>query len=200
MPSFVARYDDLLLGYIALTFVEAFLVVTVSRTKSREHWMPFGQIAFRKPLGLRSAAALFSFTVATWPLLIVGDASTRHAIISSQTWELFTISMVASFAVILVCVRASGPNDVVMSPEIRTYRRLTGWLVFPNVRSGTWDDIAGIYVWSNGSSSQVYLVYIAWVGQLGKAPIGHFGRFSRATRFADEVSKRLDIKRIDPPQ
>lgn len=170
------------------------LAVIARRRSTRQYPTPQGQIGFRKPITLRATMVMLSLFFASGPEMIIGQP---HKPMSVAVWVGFALVTIMCLSFALVCLRFSGPEDLVLNIENQTYRRTTGWPIFPTNFSGRWEDMHELCAWEGGGSTTIYIVAIAWVSQQGATQLGKFSRKSSADQFADEMSKLLCLKRVN---
>ncbi|MGI4790484.1 MAG: hypothetical protein ACRYFS_16730 [Janthinobacterium lividum] len=171
----------------------SFLIVGLQRP-TRQYTAPEGQISFRKPIILRTAIVMLSLFFASGPEMLIGQP---HKPMSAAVWVGFALITAVCLSFAIICLRFSGPDDLVLNVENHTYRRTTGWPVFPATFSGGWKDMHELCLWEGGGSRTIYIVSIAWVSQQGATQLGRFYHKPSADQFADEMSKILCLKRVN---
>ena len=164
---------------------------------------------FRKRTGGRVFGAMMcAWLVAFVPLIywMNADSTVQH----QQTAPMLNMLDYVSILGLLWLTGASGglmlyllagPNDLFLDLNRRTYRFVSGWPVFPQVQTGPWEDMAGVYVRRvSGRGGECYLVGIAWRQEKRSFPLlGRFRREEDAEALAKEVSASLGLPRVLPP-
>ncbi len=187
-------FNLFMFGDIALILAITLLGVIARRHPTRRYSTPQGQLGFRKPMILRIAMVMLGLVFVSGPEMLIGQP---HKALSADTWAAFVLIVVVCFVFAGICLRASGPEDLLLNLETHTYRFVTGWPFFPRTNFGDWEDMHELCVWDAGGSSTIHVVAIAWKSQQGTTRLGRFSRKSSADRFADEMSKLLCLKRVN---
>ena len=161
------------------------------------------ETAFRKPWGVRLFMALLAaFIITGYPLLYaVGafDVRGRPPISAAETWALFGLLEIICIGVGLPLLYLSGPNELFLDVDRRTYRHVYGWPFRPRVREGSWEEMAGVYIWCRRMNEQ-YIVGIAWKRPRSHSPVlGAFSRPNQADWWAEGVAATLDLPLVEPP-
>ncbi len=94
-----------------------------------------------------------------------------------------------------------GPQELRLDKNQRTYRLRSGTFLKRQFRSGSWEDIKGIYVKEisvKGSSS--YGVYVAWRQGLSGGPfLALTGERDQAERQAEKIAQEIGWQVVGPP-
>lgn len=89
------------------------------------------------------------------------------------------------------------PEELRFNLDKRTWQLTKGWPPFARIRSGTWNDISGIYIYNIRS---VYMICLGYKHPAGDwTLIGIQGRHSGAVSLARDLATRLDLPTINPP-
>lgn len=158
------------------------------------------EMVFRKRLALRIFMAIMGFYMSIGGPIVLWykfmNASDKPGIVVLvSVWAVFALLSIATG---ILLVRFSGPEDLYLNLDQRTYRLISGWPLFPVNRSGKWDDMAGIYVHSFGSSSVE--VGISWRhNKKHRTALGKFGRRQLASQFAEDIASKLGLPQIVLP-
>ncbi len=159
--------------------------------------------AFRAPWGFRLFMVLFALVIITgYPLMYVAgvfDVRGHRPLFTAETWALFGLLEIICIAVGLPLLYLSGPNDLFLDVDRRTYRRVYGWPFRPCVQEGPWEDMAGVYMWYRPRNS-LYHVGITW--KRSRWDFQHLEMFSRsdeADQFAAWVVATLGLPLVEPP-
>lgn len=159
--------------------------------------------AFRVPWGARLFMAMLAiFFITGWPLMYAGDIlnpGSHHPLVTAETWSLRGLLEMICIAVSLPLLYLSGPNEFFLDLDRRTYRHVYGWQFRPQVREGTFEEMAGVYVWCRQRNSQ-YIVGIRWKRPRSHSPVlGTFAGSSQASRYAEEIAIALGVPLVEPP-
>lgn len=91
----------------------------------------------------------------------------------------------------------TGPEELCLDLKKRAYRFVNGPPFFPKIYTGSWADIAGMYVWS---AHQGYIISLAWKDRNRHKPmLGRFRYRADATQFANETASALRLSHISAP-
>ncbi len=160
------------------------------------------RLVFRASVTGRALMALFAVLfVAAPPILFVGLGQARP-MSSTDLLFLGLYECVAGIPFGLMFFYASGPNDLSIDSDRRTYRQTRGWPHSPTIESGLLDeDIAGIAVYCRQMNS-IYQVRLLWKPARGPRPnwwfqLGTFNRSGEADRFAAEQAALLKLPLIE---
>lgn len=164
-------------------------------------------VVFRQPLTSRLCLLMMAtFIISCWPIAYLGglmDAGGFHPTMTSGTWVMFGLNESLCIAIGAAIYYFSGPNDVFIDLERRTYRLVTGPPHNPNSKEGTLDDLAGVFVWCRYLNSD-YRVGIVW--KEGRKPgrkrfvmVGSLRRSGAADRLAQETAVKLGLPLVEPP-
>ncbi len=159
--------------------------------------------AFRKPWGVRLFMAMLALLFITgYPLMYaagVFDVKGHRPLFTAEDWFLFGLLEVVCIAIGLPFLYLSGPNEFFLDVDRRTYRHIYGWPFHPQMREGSWEEVAGIYVWCRRMNEQ-YIVGITWKRPRSHSPLlGTFSRSSQADWWAEGVATTLGLPLVDPP-
>jgi len=152
------------------------------------------EITFSEPWELRAfLASLFGW-------LVFACASIASEPFDYKPFPWWPV-LLASGAVTVGVFRLLGPNQIVFAPQQRTYHSISHWSWPPKTRSGTYDELSGIFVrrvWVKGSSfSSVNLAWkdnSEWPSRLGR-----FSKPERAQALASELSQTLGLPIVESP-
>lgn len=93
---------------------------------------------------------------------------------------------------------ASGPSELVVNLDRRTYRYVYGWLFHTQeIRGNVDEDMAGIYVRCVQINVR-YDVGIVWKHKPGWHLLEGFNRSGRADRFAEETAALMRLPIVSP--
>ena len=189
-----------------LWLIVALILAFVSRQKGgkRSASNPC-EIDFRRPFTDRLAAMMMALWVIVAPFIFfvfVGSGSSS-AKTSDEFWPLFWLYESMAIAIGTAIYYASGPNDLFVNLDSRTYRLIHGWPHSPKVQTGVMDDIAGVFIWCRYINGD-YRVGIVWKndwkpGRQWYVILGGFNRSGRADRFAEEIMAKLNMPLVNPP-
>lgn len=154
--------------------------------------------AFRFQWGRPPHGPLRVYHTLPWLRLFVGAIGLWRLVVPWLTeggsgngwiWNTYLITLGALFGLPLLAL-ASQRYEMRLDMRQRTYRLTQGWLLYTTVKSGTWEDFAGVFVQHN----RVCSVGLAWNAQKGKCPIlGRYYDPARAEPLAAEVAEAMDI-------
>ena len=164
-------------------------------------------VSFRRPRSGRVGLAMLGVWIMVGCLLECGlcavDAIMHHHPVPD--WAYFALAwgllMGGGFGGLLVSL--AGPNDLDLDQNRRTYRFVSGWPLRPDVQTGPWEDIVGVFVRRTSTRGGViYLVGIAWRQERQAYPLlGRFNREDDADALAENISVLLSLPRVTaPPQ
>ena len=193
-------------AFVVLGVIFAFIDNRRARDERNKPLPPLPrETAFRKPRGVRLFMALLAaFIITGYPLLYaVGafDVRGHRPHFTAETWTLFGIVEIIGIATGLPLLYLSGPNEFFLDVERRTYRHVYGWPFRPQVREGSWEEMAGVYVrFIRMTYNEQYIVGIAWKCPRSHSPVlGAFSRPRQADRWAEGVAATLDLPLVEPP-
>jgi hypothetical protein len=162
------------------------------------------EIAFRAPLTGRIFMLMIAvFAVAAWPLMYVGGIFGDGAAMTADTWFLFGLLELMCLAIGVPIYYASGPNDLLINLDQRTYRLVHGWPHNTKVQTGPMADLAGVFVYCRQINVD-YRVGIVWKhdwksGRKWFVVLGMFNRSGQADRLAEETAATLGLPLVEPP-
>lgn len=111
---------------------------------------------------------------------------------------LFTILPAALIVALLYSLPVI--QELTLDKNKRVYHLRSGTLRQPKMRSGSWDDIRGVYVRpvrAKGSTA-AYGVYVAWErGLSGGPPLGFASQQEQAERIAAGIASDLGLRVVD---
>lgn len=123
----------------------------------------------------------------TWPI------TAFFAAMYFALFDLLPLSLIALFMATL-----PGPQELRLDKERHTYWLRFGTFLKPQIRSGTWEDIRGLFVrpiHGKGGTTISYGIYIAWAhGLSGGPPLGLFNRQDGAERQAERLSSEIGLR------
>ncbi len=156
---------------------------------------------FCAPWGIRLFMAMLALLIITgYPLMYaagVFDVRGHRPPLTAETWALFGLLEIICIAVGLPILYLSGPNDFFLDVDRRTYRRVHGWSSRPRVQEGSWEDMAGVFVWDRPGNS-LYHVGITW--NRNRRDFQHLEMFSRsdeADRLASDIAATLGLPLVE---
>lgn len=110
----------------------------------------------------------------------------------------FFILWFGGVSLIFFCL--SGPNDLYLDMEQRTYRHVKGWPFFPKTRTGPVSDFWGVYIGRTQSKSRYFRVGVTWWDGKGNITSERFSSKMQAERFAATLMSNLELKQVMPPR
>ncbi len=182
----------LLIVWFVTMIVGAIFSVSGLKNGSYVAYVSQKKMIFRRPLALRVGAALFGFDMIQTPFVFS---------VAAGDWAAFVFLVIPCTFVGGLFLRGSGPDELRLDLVQRTYRRVSGWPLFPKARSGPWTDIQGIYVGSvAGASGSTRFVGVTGMRLGGRQDLGRFNAPPAAEHFADKLASDLGLPRIRPPR
>lgn len=155
-------------------------------------------LAFRKPWEQRVFMAMLSLAVFLAPAMPATDLAQRHLLGSGQSWVIPAFGLLF-LPVSLGFLWTAGPNDLNLDLSRHTYRRVSGWPLRPQIQSGPWDEMWGVFV--RKSSSEASFYYPGIILRNGKTvTLGRFRGKAAAERFAEEMVTMLNLKLVASPR
>ncbi len=162
---------------------------------------PEGEMWFCRPFAERIPMALFSLAFFGGAVFITGVCFDPIAIGGGIWSDILPVSVCMTVAVWVL--RRAGPDEIYLDLKARTFRRVTGWPLFPVVLTGTWKQIFGIYVRKVGGSSSnkpYYLVELYWTGDKGGSVVGSYNAKEDAEAEAERLQAVLGMRRVIAPK
>ena len=165
------------------------------------------EIACCQPLtGRLSMMMLAVWFIVAYPLMYVGGmfhTGAPGSAMEAETWFLGGLLELMCIAVGIPIYRVSGPDDLYINLDRRSYRLVHGWPHAPTTETGSLDDLAGVFVYCRSMNAN-YPVGIVWKsdwkpGQKWYVLMGAFNRSGRADRFAEETAATLGLPLVPPP-
>lgn len=213
MNVYPERANTACLGILAWIILIVASAFAARHDRSLRGRRPPSERAFVVPLGARLFMAMVAvLLIAGVPLVLyVCDAyspQSHHTLagaVRSMTvgdWLTFGLSEGMGLLVGLGMLKASGPDDLFLDQNRRTYRLVRGGAFRPAVQEGTWEDMAGIYVWRRPMSEvdSEYLVYLTWKRDgTDRHYLGSSKGADQAERLAEEITALLGLPRVEPP-
>ena len=150
-------------------------------------------LTYRKPWGGR---VVFGFV----NLLAIADSVGVWSEYSSRPYPDYAALL---FLILYLCGGGlvffwlSGPDDLYLNLDQKTYRHVKGWPFFPKTRTGSISDFWGVYV---GRTQSSYFVGVTWWGGKGSVILGRFGNKASAESFAETLMSNLELKQVMPPR
>ena len=92
----------------------------------------------------------------------------------------------------------SGPDDLYLDLEQKTYCHVKGWPFFPKTRTGPVSDFWGVYL-GKTQTHGFFLVGVMWWGG-GNVRLESFSDRMKAERFAASLMSNLELKQVMPPR
>jgi len=138
---------------------------------------------FRKPLVPRIGAAVMSVGALLAPLAF-----------AQSGWRAVALSLLLCLAIAGVLLRLSGPSELRLNLQDRTYCRVKGWPFLSSAQSGSLADMGGVYVSVTVSSSGSTWYSVGIRGkQFGVLYLGRFEVKAAAEQFAKEIMTELSL-------
>ncbi len=171
-----------------------------SNTRGFLHSETREEMRFQKPRLLRAGVAALGlwFPCALALLFLLQSVPSRPVVTTQNAGNLFLIGAVFGLLAWLL-VSVSGPNDLSLDSTRRTYRWRQGVPWRSRLRTGTWEEIAGIYVRRRRTGREDYIVSLRWKGTWRSFLLGQFHNRASAERFAEAVTNKLHLPRVEPP-
>jgi len=191
-------------AWVVLGVVIAFVSNRQERDARSKRLPPLPRkTAFRASWGVRLFLALLAaFIITGYPLLYAAgifDVRGHRPHFTAETWTLFGLLEIICVATGLPLLYVSGPSNLFLDLDRRTYRRVHGWPFRPRVQEGPWEDMAGIFVWYMPGSS-LYHVGITW--KRSRRDFQHLEMFANsgeADRHAEQIAAALGLPLVEPP-
>ena len=146
------------------------------------------------------------FAVAAYPLMFVGGVLNpmgHDQAKADETWFLFGLLEFMCIAIGVPMYYASGPNDLFINLDQRTYRLVHGWPQHTKVRTGALDEIAGFFVYCRQMNID-YRIGIVWKndwksGRKWFVVVGRFSRSGQDDHLVQETAADLGLPLVEPP-
>ena len=100
---------------------------------------------------------------------------------------------IVAIGLALGLVYLSGPSEVIIDVNKRTYTFRSGWPLTPKIKHGSLEDILALKI-SKNTESGLYMLILRWKAKQGGLVIGQFWSKSRVEAAAVQVLKSLDIQ------
>ena len=157
---------------------------------------PDGRMTFRTPFVERAPQALIGLTFFGGALFWIGVGFDPRG----PGGAAVVLMVAPCLAMAAWCLRRAGPEEVRLDLAAHTYRRVTGWPLFPKVLSGRLSHLPGVYVERVDStrSSPYYLVGLSWSASEGRSVVARYDRRETAEAQADIIRSALDAQRASP--
>ena len=118
----------------------------------------------------------------------------------TRDYGAFVLLVLYNWGVCVLFFWLSGPDDLYLDLEQRTYCHVKGWPLFPKTRTGPVLDFWGIYVGRTQGSSRYFCVGVTWWGSKGSVILKRFSSKMHADRFAASLMSNLELKQVMPPR
>ena len=162
------------------------------------------EVSFRNSLANRISATIFAvFFVMVIPSFFATGMVQVQPAEATESWLLLGLAEIMTLAIGIPIYYLSGPNDLFINLDRRTYRLVHGWPHSPQVKTGSLDEIAGIFV-SCLRINADYVVGIVWkddwkIGRKWYVLLGRFSRSGKADRLAQKATAALNLPLVEPP-
>lgn len=156
-----------------------------------------GGFALRRPWEQRTFLGLMGFMCLVVPLMTADSNLRPHHPAHPGFWHGQAIFTGICLIGIALFWWASGPREMAVDEERRTYRRSEGWPPFRRVFTGPLSDLAGVWAESAaGTGPSKYLVYVGWRTGPRRLLVEQFGSEDSANYYADEMADVLGVPRL----
>ncbi len=188
-------------GFLGLLMLSLVLMGVSMRPRSWVRRESGEQMVFGKPRSVTAAMAALGCSLlcgSAMVFLIDSTAAHRHPLSNADHVGIFLhTGMLGLFA--LGILSLCGPSDLSLDISRRTYSWRTGVPWRPRVRSGSWDDIQGIYIGRSPRSNTRCVVGMRWKRGLATCLLGQFEDRGQAEQFAAMAAGKLHLPRVEPP-
>ena len=192
------------LGFFAWTFLALAIAFRGQQSQSRQDKYSSGELAFCTTLSLRVSVIMIAILLITgYPLVMyasgIFDAGNQRQAMVPEYWPLYSFTVLLGVIIGGTILYYSGPNEVVIDLDHRTYRHVYGWSFNQRVKTVSLNgDLSGIYVRCVSMNSR-YDVGLVWKEERKWKVLGAFNRSGRADRFAEETAAALGLPLVAPP-
>ena len=173
-------------------------LLLIPKALNARYLRPFpGGFVLRRPWEQRAYLGLMGLLCLVVPLMTADSNLRPHHRPQPgfwHGWAIFTGSCLAGMALFWY---VSGPRELAVDEERRTYRRSEGWPPFRRVYTGPLSDLAG--VWAEvaaGTGPGRYLVYVGWQTGPKRLLVEQFRAENGANLYADELAGVLAVSRV----
>ncbi len=146
-------------------------------------------MVFHKPLSLRRSPLVIAGIMAV--IAFVNLFMLRHNSV------IFAFNLVICFCLPTSLVYLSGPNDIRLDGDQRTYERTTGWPWNPVTQIGSFEDIKGVCVSPDG---QAMLLMNRRTFPYKGVVLGSSGTQATAQALAEDVSREFGFPIVPYPK
>lgn len=177
------------IGCIAGIFLVLIPGILSQSDGSYLHSRTQNEMMFREPWTIRAFLASFS----GWIVVFCGSLSLHQ-----MSFYLLLAALLVTMSVFFLL----GPNQITFNTQESCYHSINHWASWPpQVRSGNWDDLNGIFVRRiSVKSSLFYSISLSWKDGSEWAPrLGRFSKREDAESSADELSQTLNLPRVEAP-
>jgi hypothetical protein len=156
------------------------------------------EMKFRRPRMHRASLVALSLwfpCALVLPFLLQDSSSTR----GPGTHQSVFLPVAAFGLLMLLFLSQTGPSDLDLDGARRIYRWRWGAPWRLRIRTGTWDDLSGIYVKKLSKSRDGYIVGLRWNGTWRACALGTFHGRANANSFATSTANKLHLPLVEPP-
>lgn len=171
-------------------------LLLIPKAMSARSLRPFsGGFALCRPWEQRVYLGLMGLMCLIVPLMIADSNLQPHHHAQPGFWHGWVIFTGICLAGVLLFWWTSGPRELAVDGERRTYRRSEGWPPFRRVSAGPLSDLAG--VWAEAAARPGgYLVYVGWRAGPRRLLVEQFRSGDGANLYADELADVLGVPRL----
>lgn len=178
----------------------SFVLMWLSRSSNAKGYLQSetsNEMKFRRPRMHRASLV----TLSLWfpgalvlPFLLQGSSSPRETGHQSVLLPVVVFSLL-----MLLFLSQAGPSDLDLDGARRIYRWRWGAPWRLRTRTGTWDDLSGIYVKKVSKIKDGYIVGLRWNGTWRACALGTFHEGANANHFATSTANKLHLPLVEPP-
>ncbi len=173
-------------------------LLLIPKALSARYLRPFhGGFALRRPWEQRTYLGLMGLLCLVVPLMVADSNLRPHHPAQPGFWPAGAIFTGICCLGSPLFWWASGPRELVVDEEQRTYHRSEGWPPFRRVFAGPLSDLAGVWAEAAaGTGPSRYLVYVGWRTGPKRLLVEQFGSDNGAEYYADELADVLGVPRL----
>ncbi len=153
-------------------------------------------LEFRRPWLVRSFFVIFTFvTLGSLPALLPTLIKEHQA-----NTGMLLYYLVICVPISILSLWFSGPDDISFDLEQKTYRWVKGYPFLARTRTGSFEDLWGVYLARTQGSERYFCVGINWRSGRNSITVNRFYNELLAEQFAEDLMTKLGLPKVMPPR